>query len=49
MIRSKPLIDKRRINGEIDEDTYENLLQNIKRIVESEDLIYKVKIKRDLD
>ncbi len=35
MIGSKPLIDKKRINGKIDKETYENLLQNIKKIVEA--------------
>lgn len=44
MIRLKPLIDKKRINGEIDEDTYENLLQDIKKIVESENLVKNIEI-----
>jgi hypothetical protein len=39
IIRFKPLIDKKRTNGEIDGETYENLLQDIKRIAESENLV----------
>ena len=49
MVRFKPLIDKKRINGEIDEETYENLLQNIKKIAESDNLGINVKIKKGND